>query len=153
MVIAESATLNVGKSLTCTKSTTAPRRKPGARNSRSIRLPSAPPSTNDNPTTINVSRVRRTVRTRITATTMATMASKGVNAWKRLNALPVLRTTTNPMSSPINRTGSFGSCSTAHHLLSWSSATTPRTIAVARSGRPVRTGPGGRHGPGRSRCR
>ena len=106
IVIAESATLNVGKSPTCTKSTTAPCRKPGVRNSRSIRLPSAPPSTSDSPTTISVSRVRRTVRTRMTATTMATMARSGVNAWNRLNALPVLRTSTNPMSSPISRTGS-----------------------------------------------
>src|SRR5829696_425709 len=143
IVMAESATLNVGKSPTCTKSTTAPRRNPGARNRRSIRLPSAPPSTSDNPTTISVSRVRRTVRTRITATTMATTARNGVKAWKRLNALPVLRTTTKPISSPIRRTGSFGNCSTAHHFPSWSSATTPRTMAVARSGRPARAGAGG----------
>src|SRR4051794_35625823 len=139
MVMAESATLNVGKSLTCTKSTTAPFRNPGVRNSRSMRLPSAPPSTSDRPTTISVSRVRRTVRTRITATTMATTARNGVNAWNRLNALPVLRTSTNPTSSN-SRIGSSGSTRTAHHLLSWSRATTPRTMAVARSGRPARAG-------------
>ena len=39
IVIAESATLNVGKSPTWTKSTTAPFRNPGVRNRRSIRLP------------------------------------------------------------------------------------------------------------------
>ena len=48
--IAESATLNIGHTRpsgpnTERKSTTPPRRKPGSRNTRSIRLPTAPPST------------------------------------------------------------------------------------------------------------
>ena len=64
IVIAESATLNVGNRPTCTKSTTAPCRKPGDRNTRSMRLPSAPPSTSESPTTISGSRARRTARTR-----------------------------------------------------------------------------------------
>ena len=41
----------MGNHPTRTKSTTAPRRKPGDRKTRSIRLPSAPPSTNDSATT------------------------------------------------------------------------------------------------------
>src|SRR4051794_13302587 len=136
-VMAESATLNVGKLLTCTKSTTAPLRNPGERNRRSARFPSAPPSTNDKPITMSVSRVRRTARTSSTATPMATTASSGVNAWNRLNALPVLRVSAKPMSSPMTVTGASTSSRTAHSFESWSSTTTPRTIAVASSGRPV----------------
>ena len=45
IVIAQSATLNVGQCGTLMKSTTSPRRKPGERTSRSTRFPTAPPST------------------------------------------------------------------------------------------------------------
>src|SRR5262249_12298351 len=91
IVMAESATLNVGQRPMSTKSITAPRRNPGERNTRSMRFPIAPPSKSESATTSNVSVVRRTVRTRTYATQAAMTASNGVNAWNRLNAPPVLR--------------------------------------------------------------
>lgn len=42
--IAESARLNTAKSFGAMKSTTAPSKTPGERKIRSVRLPSAPPS-------------------------------------------------------------------------------------------------------------
>ena len=75
--MAESATLNTGKTRpsgpkTDRKSTTPPRRKPGSRKIRSIRLPSAPPSTRPRVIAQPVEYSRRAVRTMTTATTTAT---------------------------------------------------------------------------------
>ena len=95
-----------------------PPEEPGARNNRSIRLPSAPPSTSERPTTINVSRVRRTARTRKNATAPATSASSGVNAWKRLKALPVFRTRRKSTVVPITENGASGRRRIAQSLLS-----------------------------------
>ena len=53
IVMQESATLNTGNHPTETKSTTWPRRKPGARKMRSTRLPSAPASTRTYPSDLS----------------------------------------------------------------------------------------------------
>ncbi len=140
IVTAESATLNVGQRLTCTKSITAPRMNPGARNTRSIKLPIAPPKTNDRATSISVSSARRTARTRKNATTTASTARRGVNAWNRLNAPPVLRANRRSTVSPMIEIGASASSWTAQTLLSTSRATTPSTMAMASPvrGEPVR---------------
>jgi hypothetical protein len=62
MTIEESAMLNTGKCGNWMKSTTCPRPNPGARNSRSRRFPTAPPSSRPRAAAHHQLPRRRTVR-------------------------------------------------------------------------------------------
>src|SRR5680860_341045 len=74
-------------------------------------------------------------RTRTIATTTASTASTGVNAWKRLNAPPVLRLRRSSRVVPMIDSGPSASAATAHAFVSWSSAITPSTIPAASASR------------------
>ena len=95
--IAESATLNTGKTLAVgaehRQEVDDARRagSPGSRKIRSIRLPSAPPSTRPSVTAQPVEYSRRAVRTMTTATATATRLNSTVAPSAKENAAPTLR--------------------------------------------------------------
>ena len=81
--IPESAALKTGQTLPSgansdTMSTTCPRSGPGSRNSRSVRLPSAPPSTSPSPIAQPGEASRRAIRTITPTTTIAMIVSTHV---------------------------------------------------------------------------
>src|SRR5690606_16774208 len=107
--MAESATLKTGHQPTDTKSTTCPCNGPGDRKKRSMRLPSAPPSTRARPNAhhgdLNVLPIRTTPITTATATRVRSQ----VMPVAMENAAPGLRTRVNVTVSPMMRIGSAGS--------------------------------------------
>src|SRR4051812_1366446 len=112
--IAESATLKTGQTLpsgpkTDRKSTTPPRRKPGSRKIRSVRLPSAPPRTSPSVTAQPVENSRRAVRTMTTATATATRVNRTVKPSAKEKAAPVLRRWVRYSAPPRSRMSSPGS--------------------------------------------
>ena len=86
-----SATLKIGNpNGTWMKSTTSPRPTPGGRSSRSVRLPSAPPSRAPTASAQGRLPVRRRATSMATTATQANAVSTGVMPVPRLNAAPEL---------------------------------------------------------------
>src|SRR5205807_2432062 len=129
-VMAMSATLNTGHHRRSTKSTTDPLSRPGARKRRSARLPTAPPVTSPRATaTAGLAAARPTLTSTTTNATTA-RATKGTNPEPSPKAPPVLWLSASRVG-PIRVIVLLARESTAHHLVSWSAATTATATAAA----------------------
>jgi predicted DNA-binding transcriptional regulator YafY len=103
--IAASAMLNAGQSRNLIQSTTQPCSGPGDRNSRSARLPIAPPSSRPSATAHGALPMCREYPTMITATPAAMAAQAAVNGGPPMpSAAPGLRATSRVSGPPNSRT-------------------------------------------------
>jgi hypothetical protein len=125
-VIAESAMLNVGQCGSLIQSTTQPCSGPGNRNSRSVRLPIAPPSSKPSATAHRMLPMRREYRTMVPATPAAMAVKATVTAGPPMpKAAPGLRVTIRVSTPPRSRRcGRPGSRATTATLLARSAAST-----------------------------
>lgn len=135
--IAESARLNTAKCLGAMKSTTAPSKTPGERKIRSVRLPSAPPSSR--PSAIAQGRLYslRASRAITTITAAAITVKITVKASPKPKAAPALRIASNFSQSPMISIGGWcSSLATTIILLirsrAYANAATPNSTAIRR---------------------
>ncbi len=91
MLMQTSATLKIGQCGSCRKSTTWPRKAPGDRKTRSVRLPSTPASRKPSPIAQPVLCSRRETQSTPTTAATATQVSTSVYDVPVLNAAPGLR--------------------------------------------------------------
>jgi hypothetical protein len=125
-VIAESAMLNVGQCGNLIQSTTQPCSGPGNRNSRSARLPIAPPSSKPSATAHRMLPMRREYRAMVPATPAAMAVKATVTAGPPMpKAAPGFRVTIRVSTPPSSRTcGRPDSRATTATLLARSAAST-----------------------------
>ena len=134
----ESEMLNTGQCGSWIQSTTYPRSGPGARSSRSVRLPVAPPSSRPSVTAQPALWIRREARRMNTITPTAIAVNTTVIEVPMLNAAPGFRSTRSVSSPPSSRTGGRSdSVATTTALEMMSAASTP-TATVSSS--PIRRG-------------